>query len=233
MIEVVELVSHDEALVNQCARGEAAYIEVGVAGQVVAQYGLLGLLAYGEQPKVELELAQNGLGAPDEELSYSRPDPRRQDAYLVRGHRYVAPSEEALSLLLDDALDDGLAMGALIVVGRQESHADAVVSGLGNGYPQRAELPRYELVRHLDDYARAIPCFGVSASRAAMSEVYQDFQALLDNAMRLSPLDVGDESDPTCLVLERGIVQSVGGETGRVFLVITVAHSYALNRFTA
>ena len=233
VVEALELVGHDEALVNQRARGEAADVEVAARGQVVAKYGFLGLLAYGEQSQFELELALDSLGPPDGELPDERHDARRQRAYLVGRHRHVAPSEETLSLFLDDPFYDGFTLLPLARLRRQEYHADAVASGFRDGYSLRSELARNELVGHLHDYAGAVPGFGVRARGSTVSEVYQDFQALFDDAMRLSPLDVGDKSDPARFVFESGVVQSVGRETRRVVLVIAVSHSYALNRFVA
>ena len=64
-----------------------------------------------------------------------------------------------------------------------------------------------ELVRNLDQDTRAIAQQRIVAGRAAMLEVHQNPQALLDNRMALDVLDVGDKTDATGVAFVNRIVQ--------------------------
>jgi hypothetical protein len=57
-----------------------------------------------------------------------------------------------------------------------------------------------------------------------MTEIYQHFETLFDDRVRLPALYVGDESNSAGFVFEIGAVQAVGRKTGRVVLVIAAAH---------
>jgi hypothetical protein len=64
-------------------------------------------------------------------------------------------------------------------------------------------------VRHLYQHAGAVAAVFFGAAGAAMIEIHEDLQALLQDAMRFAALDVDDEADATSLVLERRIVQTL------------------------
>ena len=61
-----------------------------------------------------------------------------------------------------------------------------------------------EGVRHLDQHAGAVAGVDLAAAGAAMIEVHEHLDALLEDAMRLAALDVDDEADAAGVVLERG-----------------------------
>ena len=64
-----------------------------------------------------------------------------------------------------------------------------------------------EGVRHLDEHAGAVAGVGLAAAGAAMIEVAQHLDGLLQDAVRLAALDVDDEADAAGLVLEPRIVE--------------------------
>ena len=65
----------------------------------------------------------------------------------------------------------------------------------------RRHLGAVELVGDLDQDAGAVAHQRVGADRAAVVEVLEDLQALLDDRVRLLALDVGDEADAAGVVL--------------------------------
>ena len=73
----------------------------------------------------------------------------------------------------------------------------------------RGHLGAVELVGDLDQDAGAVAHQLVGADGAAMVEVLEDLQALLDDAVRLAALDVGDEADAAGVVLVGRAVQAV------------------------
>ena len=52
-----------------------------------------------------------------------------------------------------------------------------------------------------------------SPTRAAMFEVAQNVDRVVDDLMRLAALDVGDEADAAGILFEGGIVKSLGRRT--------------------
>ena len=64
-------------------------------------------------------------------------------------------------------------------------------------------------MRHLDEHARAVAGVGLAAARAAMVEVPQHLDRLLQDVVRFAALDVDDEADAAGLVLEPRIVKTL------------------------
>ena len=64
-------------------------------------------------------------------------------------------------------------------------------------------------MRYLHEDAGAVARERVRADRAAMSEVLQDLEAMLDDLMARPRLQVGDEADAASIVLAFRIVESL------------------------
>ncbi len=115
-----------------------------------------------------------------------------------------------LEAFLRGDLLEGLAHQlAPLGVARHEQHADAVLAGLRQREAELLRLAREELVRDLHQDAGAVAGARIGADRAAMLEVEQDGQRILDDLVRLAALDVGDEADAAGILVERGIVEAV------------------------
>ena len=56
-----------------------------------------------------------------------------------------------------------------------------------------------------------------------MVEVLEDLQPLLDDAVRLLALDVGDEADAAGIVLVARVVQAAGGGCGQLLAGVAAA----------
>jgi hypothetical protein len=75
-----------------------------------------------------------------------------------------------------------------------------------------------ELVGNLDQDAGAVAQQRVVAGSAAMFEVLQDLQALLDDGVAFLVLDMGDKADAAGVALVFGVVETLAlGEDHRVF----------------
>ena len=66
-------------------------------------------------------------------------------------------------------------------------------------------------MRHLDENARAVAGIGLAAAGAAVVQVQQHLQGLLDDRVGLPALDVDDEPDAAGLVLELRVVKALFG----------------------
>ena len=62
-------------------------------------------------------------------------------------------------------------------------------------------------MRDLDEDAAAVAELGIGADGAAMVEIVQDLQALLDDGVGLAVLHVGDEADAAGILLHRRVVE--------------------------
>ena len=91
---------------------------------------------------------------------------------------------------------------------RHEHEADRVVAGLGQRDAELVGLAHEELVRRLHQDAGAVAGARVGADRAAMLEIAQDRDRVLDDLVRLAALDVGDEADAAGILLEARIEQA-------------------------
>jgi hypothetical protein len=64
-------------------------------------------------------------------------------------------------------------------------------------------------VRNLNQDAGAISSFGIAAAGAAMREIYQDLDSLLDDLMALFAANAGYKTHSTSIVLGRRIVKTL------------------------
>ena len=94
---------------------------------------------------------------------------------------------------------------------RQEQHADAVLAGSGQFDPGFLGGQFKKTVRRLDENARAIAGIGFAAASAAMIEIQEHFQGLLNDRMRFPALDIDNEPDSARFVLKLRIVQALFG----------------------
>ena len=114
--------------------------------------------------------------------------------------------------LLEGLADQSRAVPASRGMNRRPT---AVLAGLGQREAELLRLAREELVRDLHQDAGAVAGARIGADRAAMLEIEQDGQRILDDLVRLAALDVGDEADAAGILVERGIVEAAAvGQAG-------------------
>jgi hypothetical protein len=70
-----------------------------------------------------------------------------------------------------------------------------------------------EGVRDLEQDAGAVACIFLAATRAAVIQIFQDRQRLLDDLAGFIALDIDDEADAARVVLESGIIEALLGRT--------------------
>ena len=160
-------------------------------------------------------LARFGRSA-DEDLLHHRLD--RLHALAEPGivDRHVAPAEHRLALRRDDLFDDIAHLLSGLAVARHEELADRVMAGFRQLESELGAFRREERVRDLRQNAATVAKRGIGADRAAMVEIDQNLQALLEDVMRLSVLHVGDEADAAGIVLLRRIVETLGAGSERI-----------------
>ena len=130
--------------------------------------------------------------------------------------RHVAPAQQHLALGLDRALEFLLARQARRVLLGQEDHADAVFAGRRQFDALPGHFLAVQRVGHLDQDAGAVAHQLVGAHGAAMVQVFQDLQPLLDDGVALLALDVRDEADAAGVMLVGGRIQAVFLQMGNL-----------------
>jgi hypothetical protein len=143
--------------------------------------------------------------AADEHLPDRRLDGDRARPDVSIVGRHVAPAEQLLAFLGDEAFHQLLDGGALIRCARQEHEADAV---LPFGREREGCHLAEESIRNLEQDACAVPRVGLAAARAAVPQVHQHLQRLLHDRVGTAPLDVHDEADSAGVVLVPGIIEA-------------------------
>ena len=110
-------------------------------------------------------------------------------------------------MVLDGGLEDRLLPAAARRVLREEAHRHRVVAERRQREAAHAAIGgRVELVRNLQQDAGAVAGARIAAGGAAMREVDEDLERLLDDVVRSGAIERGDEAEPARVVLEAGVV---------------------------
>ena len=212
-IILAELVGEEHALVDHGPARHRHRVIAGEAAVAALIDRLRDRLAQDIEPALEIILALGGAVAADEHLHAGRFG--RLDGFAERGivGRHVAPAEQhqafCLDLFGDDALDNFAPRRLL----RHEQCADRVVAGLRQLEADLGGLALEERVRDLHQDAGAVTGARVGADGAAMFEVAEDVDRVVDDLMRLLAFDVGDEADAAGILFQAGVVKSLGRRT--------------------
>ncbi|CPO01337.1 Uncharacterised protein [Bordetella pertussis] len=211
-IVAADLVGQQQALVDHGAhrgRGHEVFL-------AVRQAHVLDGVAGGLADHVQLAFQRVGHhhvgAAADEQLA----DDRFEAAHRGRHrhfdvHRHVAPAQHDLAFGADRALQllfTGQARGGFL---GQEHHCHAVFARRRQDDALLSQFVVVQRVGNLDQDAGAVAHQLVGAHGAAVIQVFQDLQALLDDGVALAALDMGHEADATGVVLVVRVIQALGG----------------------
>ena len=219
--ELEELMRRQHALVDDHLRRQGAEIEEGALGEpLVAAQGPARVLADDVEPALEA-VTRVALARCDEDLLHVRHagDGGGAEIGAPGVMRQLPPAEALLSLFRDDCLDAFLAHAPLGRVARQEHVAGAVPAGLGQRSAERGQRDaREQLVRQGRQDAGAVTGVGLVADPTTVVHAAVDVPGVVDDSAARPPLDVTDEADATALVLETGVVESMGRRQPRAIL---------------
>ncbi len=102
-----------------------------------------------------------------------------------------------------------LAVLAVLGILRQENEAGAIIAERRQMQTDRWRLMREKPVRHLDQNTGAVAGIGLAAAGAAMFQIDQDLQGVLNDLMALAVLEIGDEADAARVMLVARIIKSL------------------------
>ena len=208
---LVELRREQHALEDDRARREADDVPVLGAGQRRGADLAVGALAHHVQLALEREVVGDVGAAGDEHLAHERfARARRLAQHAVVG-RHGAPAEHGHALGLHHLLELLLDLAAHRGVARQEDDAAAVLARRRQRNAGLAADVLVERVRHLQQHAGAVTGVDLAAAGAAVVQVLQHLDRLLQHAVRLDALDVDDEPLAAGIVLVARVVEPLAG----------------------
>jgi hypothetical protein len=208
-VERAELRRVQHALIDDGPVREGGHVEHALLRRRAPPHRLLDEAADDVELPLEAHVVEVALAA-DEDLPDDRLRGLRGRAEARVLGRHVAPAEDALPLRDDGLLEHPLAGRPGRGVLRQVHHPHAVARRSREPEPRPLGLAGQEGVRQLQEDAGAVPGVLLGSRRAAVLEVDEDLERLLDDRVRLSTLDVDDEPEATGVVLVPGIVEALG-----------------------
>ena len=211
-----ELVNQHHALVDDGAARQRDGIIFGHALAADRVDAIGDDLAQDEQLALERVFVDDVRTAADEDLPLNRLDRLHPLAQVRIVDGNVAPADEVVPFGGDGFLDDRLDFGARRRVARHEELSDRVMAGLGQVQAELFAFVREEGVRNLRQHAAAVAERRVGADGAAMVEIDEDLQALLQDGVRLAAVHVGDDADAARIALVRGIVKTLRARRRRI-----------------
>ena len=148
------------------------------------------------------------LAAANEDVEHVRlgGDGRRAQRRVVR--RHLSPAQQVLSVFLHDVLKEPhrFLLRSLVLRGEDQAHAVVVRRRQADALV-RADVGE-EVVGHLDEDAGAVACVHLAATGAAVLEMFERRDAIIDDLVRPLPLEVYEKADAAALVLAGWIVES-------------------------
>ena len=114
---------------------------------------------------------------------------------------HVAPSQWLGIVFTGAVFERCFAEFAEFFVLREEAHRDRVVGRFWQLYTGLGGDLVHELVGHLHEDACAVAGFRVTTASAAMPEVAENFQTVLDDVVGPLTVDIGYDTDAACVVL--------------------------------
>ena len=219
-VERLDLVRDEEPLVDHRAARQARHVERALLRHVRIAHGLLHDLADGKQPAFEILVVLDARAAADEDLLHHR--------FRLAGDRaddpvvdaQIAPAEQRLTFLPDDVLEHRHAPPGLFGILRQEHQARAVLEMARQLDPDLPAFAHEEIVRDLHEDAGAVTGLLVASARAAVGEIDEDLERLVDDVVGFDALEVADEAHAAGVALVARVVQSLrAGDQCRVVLL--------------
>ena len=167
----------------------------------------LHALAHHVELAIEL-IGRHALRVPDENLFDVRLRIARHAAHGASIDRRIAPAEHGESFFSYDAFDDAFGFEPLLPLHRKKNNPHTILARRRKTEAQLGGLARKILVRDLNQQPGAVAGFRIAAARAAMRQVDENLNALLDDLVCFLALDVSHKPDPAGVVFVAWMVQS-------------------------
>ena len=207
--EAAHLRGHKHALVHDGARAHGAHIE-----DLVAQGELgVGLLFDGAAAHVQATLKGIAGGrvvrTAQEGLQDSRHAGAGRLAQVVRVDRHLAPKEQRHAGLGAALLKHAAGILYALVVLREEQHGHAIVALCRQNLAALLSLFTEKVMRNLEQDASAVAGVLLESRAAAVLQVDQNGQSVVQNLVMALAVDIGKRTDAACIVVEFGAIKAL------------------------
>ena len=207
--ETAHLRGHKHALVHDGARAHGAHIE-----DLVAQGKLgVGLLFDGAAAHVQATLKGIASGrvvrTAQESLQDSRHAGAGRLAQVVRVDGHLAPKEQRHAGLGAALLKHATGILYALVVLWEEQHGHAIVALCRQNLAALLSLFTEKVMRDLEQDAGAIAGVLLESRAAAVLQVDQNGQRIVQNLVMALTVDIGKRADATCIVVEFGAIKAL------------------------
>ena len=132
----------------------------------------------------------------------------------MRVYRHIAPKQQGDAALCTALLEDAHAGCHAFRIHWQKHHGHAVIALVGQQAPVLLRFLAEEAVRNLKQDARTVAGVLLEAHAAAVLQVHEHGQRIVDHLVGTLSLQVGERADAACVVFEFLTVQTL---IGRVF----------------
>ena len=206
---LVELLRQQHAFINERLVREAGDVPVLRAPNGRDTNFVVGAFANDVKLALESGLVRRVLATLDENLADEGLALTRRLAEHRVVDRHRARTEIVLPFGLNDPREDLLDATSLGRISRHEDEAAGVPTRLGQADVRLLSRLTQEGVGHLHQDAGAIAGVDLTATRAAVIEVFQNLDGVAQDGIRLTPLDVGHEAKTTSVALITRVVQTL------------------------
>ena len=207
--EAAHLRGHKHALVHDGTRAHGAHVE-----DLVAQGKLgVGLLLDGAAAHVQATLEGIAGGCvvrtAQEGLQDSRHTGAGRLAQVVRVDGHLAPKEQRHAGLGAALLKHAAGILYALVVLREEQHGHAIVALCRQNLAALLGLFTEKVMRNLEQDAGAVAGVLLESRTAAVLQVDQNGQCVIQNLVMALTVDIGKRADATCIVVEFGAIKAL------------------------
>ena len=207
--EAAHLCGDQHALVHDSARAHRAHIE-----DLVAQGKLsVGLLFDGAAAHIQTALEgvarRRVVGATQKGLQDGRHAGAGRLAQVVRVDRHLAPKEQRHASLGAALLKHAAGILYALVVLREEQHGHAIVALCRQNLAALLSLFTEKVMRNLEQDASAVAGVLLESRAAAVLQVDQNGQRIVQDLVMALAVDIGKRADATCIVVEFGAIKAL------------------------
>ena len=213
VVEIDEEAAHlrgdQHTLVHDGARAHGAHIE-----DLVAQGKLdVGLLLDGAAAHVQTTLEGIAGGrvvrTAQEGLQDGGHAGAGRLAQIVRVDRHLAPKKQRHAGLGAALLKHAAGILYALVVLREEQHGHAIVALCRQNLAALLSLFAEKMMRNLEQDSGAVAGVLLESGAAAVLQVDQNGQRIVQNLVMTLTVDIGKRADATCIVVEFGAIKAL------------------------
>ena len=207
--EAAHLRGHKHAFVHDGARAHGADVENLVAQGKLGVGLLLDGAAAHVQAALECVAGRRVVGAAQKGLQDGRHAGAGRLTQVVRVDGHLAPKEQRHAGLGAALLKHATGILYALVVLREEQHGHTIVALCRQNLAALLSLFAEKVMRDLKQDAGAVAGVLLESGAAAVLQVDQNGQRIVQNLVMALAVDIGKRADATCIVVEFGAIKAL------------------------